>query len=64
MQTLLNIKPSPVLSSILATVNTWQLDNPQGSREECEVWLKAKWDGGEWEEEIAAFNAKRDKRKR
>jgi hypothetical protein len=31
------------LATILQAVNVWQLDNPEGSREECEEWLKKRW---------------------
>lgn len=64
VQGILNIKPSPVLSSILRAVNIWQLDHPQGTPEECETWLRSKWEAGEWAEEVAALAAKGEKRKR
>ncbi|KDQ20469.1 hypothetical protein BOTBODRAFT_100756 [Botryobasidium botryosum FD-172 SS1] len=43
---LLSIKPSPTTGLILSRVIEWQLENPQGSEEECQQWLKAEFEAG------------------
>ncbi|KAH8834931.1 hypothetical protein DL96DRAFT_1665961 [Flagelloscypha sp. PMI_526] len=40
-------KPGPWTGKILADVVEWQLGHPQGSKEECEAWLKKRLDDGE-----------------
>ncbi|WWC61070.1 uncharacterized protein I303_103648 [Kwoniella dejecticola CBS 10117] len=52
LQALLSITPSPLLQTIRQALNIWQLDHPEGNKEECEVWLKQQWEGqgrAEWE---------------
>lgn len=54
IKTILQIKPSPILAFIRQAVNEWQLDNPEGTREEAEAWLLERWQGDEravWEAE-------------
>jgi tRNA nucleotidyltransferase/poly(A) polymerase len=34
----------PALGKLMDKVVDWQLGNPQGSKEECETWLKANWE--------------------
>ncbi|EPQ61126.1 hypothetical protein GLOTRDRAFT_69359 [Gloeophyllum trabeum ATCC 11539] len=37
----LNAKPGPWTGQALARVVEWQLDHPQGTKEECATWLRA-----------------------
>jgi len=37
---LLGIKQGPIVGEILKSVVSWQLRNPEGTKEECERWLK------------------------
>jgi len=37
---LLNLKAGPIVGDILKEVISWQLRNPNGTKEECETWLK------------------------
>ncbi|ORX44647.1 poly A polymerase C-terminal region-like protein [Piromyces finnis] len=37
---LLDLKAGPIIGEILKAVISWQLRNPEGTREECEIWLK------------------------
>ncbi|WWC90000.1 uncharacterized protein L201_004930 [Kwoniella dendrophila CBS 6074] len=70
LQQLLSISPSPLLTTIRSGLNVWQLDNPQGTREQCEIWLKQMWEGEgriEWEKNSQPMNKKNpkgEKRKR
>lgn len=55
LQSLLAIKPSPLLMVILRAVNVWRLDHPSGTKEECEAWVKDMWEGHgrqEWEKAV------------
>jgi len=38
--TILNMKPSPKTREIMASIKNWQFLNPDGTQEECEIWLK------------------------
>ncbi|ORX77412.1 poly A polymerase C-terminal region-like protein [Anaeromyces robustus] len=42
---LLNLKAGPIIGEILNTVISWQLRNPEGTKEECEIWLKEEMKG-------------------
>ncbi|WVW83021.1 hypothetical protein I302_105037 [Kwoniella bestiolae CBS 10118] len=68
LQKLLSISPSPLLQTIRQALNIWQLDHPQGTKEECEVWLKEMWEGqgrAEWEKNSQPKKiVKGEKRKR
>lgn len=33
-------KPGPWTGEVLAKVSEWALDNPKGTKDECEAWLK------------------------
>ncbi|KAJ3410782.1 hypothetical protein HDV05_003247 [Chytridiales sp. JEL 0842] len=35
------IKPGPVVATYLTQIIEWQLENPTGTKEECEEWLKS-----------------------
>ncbi|WWD15947.1 hypothetical protein CI109_100371 [Kwoniella shandongensis] len=64
MQSLLSIKPSPLLNTIRQAINVWQLDHPEGTKEECEGWLKNQWEGegrAEWETVSLPMRAKVEK---
>ncbi|KAJ2049075.1 CCA tRNA nucleotidyltransferase, mitochondrial [Coemansia sp. S16] len=37
---ILGIKPGPALKGVLDRVMDWQLDHPQGTRDECEAFIK------------------------
>ncbi|OBZ90935.1 CCA tRNA nucleotidyltransferase, mitochondrial [Choanephora cucurbitarum] len=37
------VKPGPVLTELLKIQMTWQLENPQGTKEECEKALEEYW---------------------
>lgn len=43
---LLGIKPGPITSVLLQKVIEWQLDHPDGSKEECGEYIKAEYEGG------------------
>ncbi|WWD01331.1 hypothetical protein V866_008274 [Kwoniella sp. B9012] len=68
LQQLLSISPSPLLQTIRQALNVWQLDHPEGTKEECEVWLKGMWEGegrAEWEKNSQPKKiVKGEKRKR
>ncbi|WVQ78298.1 hypothetical protein IAT38_000383 [Cryptococcus sp. DSM 104549] len=52
IQDILSLRPSRLLMIIREAINIWQLDHPEGTKEECVVWLKQQWDGAgksEWE---------------
>lgn len=38
------IKPGPIVTQLLKVQMSWQLENPQGSKEECEEALKKYWE--------------------
>lgn len=38
------VKPGPVVTPLLQVQMTWQLENPLGTKEECEIALKEYWD--------------------
>ncbi|WWC69407.1 uncharacterized protein I206_103346 [Kwoniella pini CBS 10737] len=68
LQQLLSISPSPLLQTIRQALNVWQLDHPEGSKEECEAWLQHQWNGegrAEWESKSQTKKiVKGEKRKR
>jgi tRNA nucleotidyltransferase (CCA-adding enzyme) len=68
LQTLLDIRPSPLLNIIRRSVNEWQLDRPAATKTECEQWLKEQWEGSgreEWEAQVPKVDKlKAEKRKR
>ena len=37
------VKPGPVLTELLKIQMTWQLENPQGTKEKCEKALEEYW---------------------
>ncbi|THU88445.1 hypothetical protein K435DRAFT_969476 [Dendrothele bispora CBS 962.96] len=39
-------RPGPWTSKVLARVMTWQLENPDGTKEQCEEWLKEEYETG------------------
>ncbi|KAK9894794.1 poly A polymerase C-terminal region-like protein [Cystobasidium minutum MCA 4210] len=43
---LLGIKPGPITSALLQKVVEWQLDHPEGSKEECGQYIKAEYAAG------------------
>jgi len=43
IQSLLKIKPSPIIHPILQAVLVWQFDNPRGTIEDCEAHITALW---------------------
>jgi len=38
--TLLNMKPGPKTREIMSSIKHWQFLHPNGTQEECEIWLK------------------------
>jgi tRNA nucleotidyltransferase (CCA-adding enzyme) len=68
LQTLLEIRPSPLFNVIRKAVNEWQLDHPSATKADCEGWLKEQWQGTgrqEWEAQIPKVDKpKAEKRKR
>lgn len=40
---LLGIKPGPITSILLHKVVEWQLDHPDGTKDECSDYIKAEW---------------------
>lgn len=43
---ILNAKGGPWTGVVLARVIEWQLEHPDGSKEECTVWLKEQYSSG------------------
>ncbi|KAF5361407.1 hypothetical protein D9758_006232 [Tetrapyrgos nigripes] len=46
---LLSAKSGPWMGQVLSQVITWQLENPEGKKEECEAWLKEEHAAGRLE---------------
>lgn len=42
----LGIKPGPITSILLQKVIEWQLDHPEGTKEECSDYIKSEWANG------------------
>jgi len=40
---LLSIKPGPIFREILNSIMEWQLENPNSSKEECQEFIKHKY---------------------
>ncbi|OSD05776.1 hypothetical protein PYCCODRAFT_1443155 [Trametes coccinea BRFM310] len=53
----LNASPGPWTGQVLTRVVEWQLEHPEGTKEECEAWLQAENAAGR----ITASNGKRGK---
>ncbi|ODO11612.1 hypothetical protein I350_00394 [Cryptococcus amylolentus CBS 6273] len=52
VQSLLSISPGPLITVIRQSLNLWQLDHPEATRDQAEEWLKSQWEGQqrvEWE---------------
>jgi hypothetical protein len=48
----------------LRSINAWQLDHPTSSKQECEEWVKGKWEGegrAEWEAAVPPPPEKKQK---
>jgi hypothetical protein len=57
-----------MMNIIRRAVNEWQLDHPTRSKEDCETWLRAEWQGSGravWESQVPVMDkSKAEKRKR
>lgn len=64
---LLDTKPGPLFQVILRSINEWQLEYPEKSREDCEAWVLGEWNGegrAKWESEVPAPVSKNKAKKR
>ena len=43
---LLGATPGPWTCQVLARVVEWQLEHPEGTKQECEAWLRAEHEAG------------------
>ena len=43
---LLGATPGPWTGQVLARVVEWQLEHPDGTKQECEAWLRAEHEAG------------------
>jgi tRNA nucleotidyltransferase (CCA-adding enzyme) len=43
---ILDRKPGPWAGEILSKIITWQLEHPDGTRDDCAVWLRRERDEG------------------
>lgn len=43
---LLGLKPGPITSVLLQKVVEWQLDHPEGTKDECSEYIKSEWASG------------------
>jgi tRNA nucleotidyltransferase (CCA-adding enzyme) len=60
-ETLLELRPGPIVGVIRAAVNAWQLDHPDATVDECAAWLKGMWEGQgrvEWEAALPPVQVK------
>jgi tRNA nucleotidyltransferase (CCA-adding enzyme) len=67
IQSLLDIRPSPLFNVIRRAVNEWQLEHPEATKADAEAWLKEQWEGSgraDWEAQVPSDKPKAEKRKR
>jgi len=43
---ILSAQPGPWTGKAISRIITWQLENPEGTREECESWLREEHGAG------------------
>lgn len=55
-------KPGPWTGKVLARVIEWQLEHPNGTKDECEKWLQAEHEAGRIHVEENAASGSADKR--
>ncbi|KAL1406876.1 CCA tRNA nucleotidyltransferase, mitochondrial [Vanrija albida] len=63
---LLDLKPSPLLKVLLDAVNVWQLDHPEGTKDQCAAWVLENWHGegrAKWEAQVVTINKTGKQRK-
>lgn len=44
--TLLGLKPGPLTASLIQKVLEWQLNHPEGSKDECRQYMLGEWQAG------------------
>ncbi|WVQ71672.1 hypothetical protein IAR50_001212 [Cryptococcus sp. DSM 104548] len=52
LNTLLSVSPGPLITVVRQSLNLWQLDHPEATRDQAEAWLQSQWAGehrAEWE---------------
>jgi tRNA nucleotidyltransferase (CCA-adding enzyme) len=45
LQQLLSIRPGPLLAVLAREINSWQLDHPGATADDCEAWVLEMWNG-------------------